>query len=598
MSPGASSISPQSSGAGRPPKSKKRGQKAKPIQDRVYKVAKPVFRKEERHSKERRLEVVMFLYHHRVFDPDHPKSINGYRRPLQSEAAAYFQVKQTTISSWWREDMQNIEKEKRSYSVRWPDLEKQLFEEFIQLRFQQRAVSTVWFRKRAKDIFRSSISSEEQAVLFTFSNGWWAGFRKRYNIVKRRVTKRATQQPEAYREICGSFCKFIKRVQHDQQLSPLKQQLSPKMDIENILNTPRRRFKQRYTLNVDETPITFEIDSGDTWALQGSKTISVKTIRSGWEKRQATAILYIFGDGVCRLEPTIIFKGSPGDNSRIFQDEGNQYAPGIKVIYNDHAYNNEDLMESWLKDDIPTVKSATEDFLLVMDAATFHLTDRVKEEVRRQLVTPALIPAGCTSLLQPLDTTINRVFKQFYREEMDIYELEEERKGKTQWTVSERRIMTTWIVYRAWERIKKEQDMIRDSFLRSGITTRPDGSQDHLISIKGIENIDFSGWENAGDISIKSEELVDRLCDEEELSFGPDEEYDQDTLILALRRLKVAQLRQLASSNGLSTKGKKSDLIELLRSHLTTVETTEDSITVQIDSPRVIFRAEDSHTWS
>jgi hypothetical protein len=91
---------------------------------------------------------------------------------------------------------------------------------------------------------------------------------------------------------------------------------------------------------------------------------------------------------------------------------------------------------------------------------------------------------------------------------------------------------------------------------------------------------------------------VDRLCDEEELSFGPDEEYDQDTLILALRRLKVVQLRQLASSNGLSTKGKKSDLIELLRSHLTTVETTEDSITVQIDSPRVIFRAEDSHTWS
>ncbi|KAI8416070.1 hypothetical protein FOFC_02379 [Fusarium oxysporum] len=492
MSPGARSITPQSSGAGRPPKPKKRGQKAKPIQDRVYKVAKPIFRKEERHSKERRLEVVVFLYHHRVFDPDHPKSINGYRRPLQSDAAAYFQVKQTTISSWWREDMQNIEKEKRSYSVRWPDLEKQLFEEFIQLRFQQRAVSTAWFRKRAKDIFRSSVSSEEQAVLFTFSNGWWAGFRKRYNIVKRRVTKRATQQPEAYREICGSFC----------------------------------------------------------------------------------------------------------DNSSIFQDEGNQYAPGIKVIYNDHAYNNEDLMESWLKDDIPTVKSATEDFLLVMDAATFHLTDRVKEEVRRQLVTPALIPAGCTSLLQPLDTTINRVFKQFYREEMDIYELEEERKGKTQWTVSERRIMTTWIVYRAWERIKKEQDMIRDSFLRSGITTRPDGSQDHLISINGIENIDFSGWENAGDISIKSEELVDRLCDEEELSFGPDEEYDQDTLILALRRLKVAQLRQLASSNGLSTKGKKSDLIELLRSHLTTVETTEDSITVQIDSPRVIFRAEDSHTWS
>ncbi|WJG35637.1 uncharacterized protein FOBCDRAFT_186011 [Fusarium oxysporum Fo47] len=557
----SSSVRRYNSGAGRPAKAAKPGPKIKSIQDRIYKVKKPVRRKEESHPRARRLAVVMFLYHHRIFDPDYHKSIEGYRRPTQKEAAAYFQVKQQTISDWYRHDIISIEQEKRAYSPVWPQLEKQLFEDFIQLRLQQRAVSTAWFRKRAKDIFTSSVSSEEQAVLFTFSNGWWAGFRRRYNIIKRRVTKRATQQPEAYREICGSFCKFIKRVQHDQQLSPLKQQLSPKMDIENILDTPRRRFKQRYTLNVDETPIAFEIDAGDTWDLQGSKTISVKTVRSG-----------------------------------IFKDEGNQYAPGIRVIYNEHAYNNEDLMESWLKEDIPTVKSATEDFLLVMDAASFHLTDRIKVEVRRQLLTSALIPAGCTSLLQPLDTTINRLFKQFYREEMDIYELEEERKGKTYWTISERRIMTTWIVHRAWERIKKERDIIRDSFLRAGINTRPDGSQDHLISIKGIENIDFSGWEKAGDTSIKSEELVDRLCDEEELSFGPDEEYGEDTLIFTLRRLKVSQLRQMASLNNISSLGKKSDLIERLRSHLTTIEKVGDSITVQIEDPDVVFAVEDSHS--
>jgi hypothetical protein len=557
-------------------------------------VAKPVFRKEERHSPQRRLEVVMFLYHHRVFDPDPKSSINGYRRPTQQEAAVYFKVKQPTISRWWREDLQSIEKEKRSYSVQWPALEKQLFHDFLQLRSQQRSITTAWFRKRAKDIFRSSVSSDEQAKLFTFSIGWWNGFKRGYNIVKRRVTKRATQQPEAYREICGSFCRFIRRVQHNQQLSPLKQQLLPKMDIENILDTPSRRFKQRHTLNVDETPVAFDIDSGDTWELRGSKTISVKTTRSGWEKRQATAILYIFGDGVCRLDPTVIFKGSASDKAKIFKDEGHLYAPGIKVIYNEHAYNNEELFLLWLKEDIPTVKSAHHDFLLVMDAASFHLTDLIKVEVRRQLITSALIPAGCTSLLQPLDTTINKLFKQYLREEMEIYELEEERKGKTEWSVSDRRIMTTWTVRRAWDRIKTQRDMISESFLRAGITSRPDGSQDHLISIKGIENIDFSGWEKAGDISIKSEELVDRLCDEEELSFGPDEEYDEDTLVFALRRLKVAQLRQMASLNRISSLGKKSDLIERLRSHFTSIGTTEDCITVQIDGPEVIAQAVDS----
>ncbi|KAI8417266.1 hypothetical protein FOFC_03579 [Fusarium oxysporum] len=167
----SSSVRRYNSGAGRPAKAAKPGPKIKSIQDRIYKVKKPVRRKEESHPRACRLAVVMFLYHHRIFDPDHHKSIEGYRRPTQKEAAAYFQVKQQTISDWYRHDIISIEQEKRAYSPVWPQLEKQLFEDFIQLRLQQRAVSTAWFRKRAKDIFTSSVSSEEQAVLFTFSNG-------------------------------------------------------------------------------------------------------------------------------------------------------------------------------------------------------------------------------------------------------------------------------------------------------------------------------------------------------------------------------------------------------------------------------------------
>jgi hypothetical protein len=131
--------------------------------------------------------------------------------------------------------------------------------------------------------------------------------------------------------------------------------------------------------------------------------------------------------------------------------------------------------------------------------------------------------------------------------------------------------------------------MISDSFLRAGITTRPDRSQDHHISIKGMTNIDFTGWETAGDISIKSEELVDRLCDEDELLFGPEEDFDEGTLIYALKRLTVAQLQQMATLNELSTKGKKVDLVERLRMHFTGNEAIEDSITVQIDGIDALF---------
>lgn len=86
--------------------------------------------------------------------------------------------------------------------------------------------------------------------------------------------------------------------------------------------------------------------------------------------------------------------------------------------------------------------------------------------------------------------------------------------------------------------------MIEKSFLVAGITVRPDGSQDNLISIRGIE-IGYTGWETAADTHIKSEELVDRLRDNEEIAYGPDEDFDEDILIYTLQQLKVAQLQKM-----------------------------------------------------
>ncbi|KAM5529771.1 hypothetical protein FOXYSP1_17615 [Fusarium oxysporum f. sp. phaseoli] len=467
-----------------PPQPKRRGRKPKPIQNRNWQLPRPIQRKEESHPRAKQLAVVMFMYHHQVFDPSSSWSVNGYRKPFQREAADYFKIKRRTIGNWVLKDWDNPEITNRCYLPRWPQLEKQLFHDFMELRKNGRPVTTAWARKRAIEIFTESLLSKEHVKLFTFSNGWWQGFKSRFNIVKRRVTKQATQQPEALAEVCGSF----------------------------------------------------------------------------WEK------------------------------SRISKAEQHLYAPGIKVIYNTHAYNNEELFKLWVEEDLPTVKAETRDFLLVMDAVAFHLSPPVKDAVCKQNITTALVPVGCTGMLQPLDTAVNKLIKDWIREFILDYELEQERKGKTRWSVSDRRIMTTWVIARAFERLKTKKDLIEKAFLDVGITVRPDGSQDNLIRIKGIDEIDFTGWETASEITIKSQELVSRLCDEEELSFGPEDELDEDILIYSLKKMTIPQLKQLASRNSLTVKGRKDDIVEQLQQYYAKERSQNDCIKCKLTLKRMYLQ--------
>jgi hypothetical protein len=58
----------------------------------------------------------------------------------------------------------------------------------------------------------------------------------------------------------------------------------------------------------------------------------------------------------------------------------------------------------------------THDNLLIMDVASFHKTQAILQKLRNIHITTALIPSGCTSLLQPLDTAVNKPFKGWLRE--------------------------------------------------------------------------------------------------------------------------------------------------------------------------------------
>ena len=183
----------------------------------------------------------------------------------------------------------------------------------------------------------------------------------------------------------------------------------------NYLLQPLARLPALNILNMDEVPIPFKFLDGYTYHIYGEKTITGKTDRSRWGKQQATLILYIFADGILRISPKLIFHGKP--DGLIRSKESHLYYPGVTVEFNDTVYNNGDLFDKWINKEL--AMSLTGDGLLIMDYTAFHKTESALLKLWGYCILPALILGGYTSLLQPLDVFINKLFKEWLREALD-----------------------------------------------------------------------------------------------------------------------------------------------------------------------------------
>lgn len=167
------------------------------------------------------------------------------------------------------------------------------------------------------------------------------------------------------------------------------------------------------------------------------------------------------------------------------------------VEFKEKVWNNEELMLKWIDRDIASFNEQTEEeMLLVLDVVRFHKTEQIKQKLEEMRVATAMIPPGFTYLLQLCDTAADKALKGILLEEADIYiESREADEDFTGWSPRERRVMCIFIVARGMARLSPS--MVSESFVETGITVRPDGSEDHLIKIKGIDKgeINFTGWE-------------------------------------------------------------------------------------------------------
>ncbi|KAF8247267.1 hypothetical protein K440DRAFT_644053 [Wilcoxina mikolae CBS 423.85] len=233
---------------------------------------------------------------------------------------------------------------------KWPDMEERLTAAIIERRQERKSVRLRWIQKKARAIFRECYNDFEEDE-FCFSTGWFLDFLSQNHISIRAPTNKAQRIPEQYQTVSINFLRFLRRNCHpSHRWVPTRY----RQDLEDYgIDSYVGCVRTCRIANMDQTPLPYEFLDDHTYDLKGSKTVQIKSSRSGWDKRQAILMLTSFGDGKPRVKPVIIFKRTPDNklerlrNKRevwLLQLEESLYNPEVVVWFNKEGYCNEELL--------------------------------------------------------------------------------------------------------------------------------------------------------------------------------------------------------------------------------------------------------------
>ena len=200
-----------------------------------------------------------------------------------------------------------------------------------------------------------------------------------------------------------------------------------------------------------------------------------------------------------KLPPLLILKRKTLAKSEAFQKD-------IIVRAQEKEWMTEKLMLEWLKIVWGPSPRAflNQPSMFVLDAFKEHLTDSVKNQLRKMKTELVVIPGGMTSVLQPMDVSINTSFKDRLRQQYLTWtadpagELTETGKIKRA-APSE---VSRW-VSAAWKAIP--ESIIVRSFKKCCISNALDGSEDDILWEDDGQDKDDSDWVTDND-SLMSDE--------------------------------------------------------------------------------------------
>jgi hypothetical protein len=176
------------------------------------------------------------------------------------------------------------------------------------------------------------------------------------------------------------------------------------------LHEARDRYPPNRILNFDETSWKCYLGPHKVIAERGTKTVKLHTPRGEKECYTGYGCISAAGD---KLPFWIVCKGKTDRCHAKFGEH-----PGVTIHHSPNGWTNEMMMIQYIQFLAELCKF--EPFMLVLDVYKAHRTDKLKERAKELNIELLFVPAGGTSLYQPLDRRIfgelkSRARHQFFR---------------------------------------------------------------------------------------------------------------------------------------------------------------------------------------
>ena len=313
-------------------------------------------------------------------------------------------------------------------------MENELSEWVLDLRSNGLIVTRLAIRARALQI-----APKYNFPNFKASAGWCTRFMDQSRLTLRQKTHIAQKLPKDIDEKVHNFFAFV-----------IKEQKRLDFALKNIIN-------------MDEMPMHFDMPGNTTVNKVGSKIVSVKT--TGHERQHFTVVLACQAHGK-KICPMVIFKRKNMPKET--------FPPGVVVKVHPKGW----IDEVFMRRPGGLLKPRS---LLVWDMFRAHCCDSVKEKLKEYRTRQAVIPGGCTSVLQPLDVSINKPFKTYLRKLWNTWMVSGEKEFTKSGAMKRPGLSLVdmqW-VKEAWESIS--DDIIIRSFKKCGISNAMDGTEDDIL---------------------------------------------------------------------------------------------------------------------